>query len=73
MLSDESPDRFMRIRDTGVGPAAPVVPAAGFGHHVGIAVMHERMTAIGGRLDWTAGGMGGSVGVTVTARLPKRL
>ncbi len=69
-LGDDSADRFMRIRDTGVGLTTPVSPIAGTGHHVGLAVMHERMTAIGGRLDWTAGDGGG---VTVTARLPRGL
>lgn len=66
---DDGMGRVLKIRDTGCGPAGD---SAGFGiaptgTHVGIDVMHERMTAIGGQLDWRAGPNGG---VTVTASLP---
>lgn len=69
-LRTDGEDRFLRIRDSGHGPRAPVEAggtASPSGRHVGIDVMHERMAAIGGRLDWSAGPSGG---VTVTAHLP---
>lgn len=61
--------RVLRIRDTGQGPDPQAVDAGSWpgGCHVGLDVMRERMTAIGGDLDWRAGPGGG---VTVTARLP---
>jgi hypothetical protein len=69
---DDGTGRILRIRDTGSGPAdgAPGSGATPAGTHVGIDVMHERMAAIGGQLDWRAGSAGG---VTVTARLPEGL
>lgn len=66
------PDRqdsgFLRIADTGRGPAAATRPQENAGDHIGIGVMTERMTAVGGKLDWRAGERGG---VTVTAYLPE--
>lgn len=66
------PDRqdsgFLRIADTGRGPAAGTRPQENAGEHIGIGVMTERMTAVGGKLDWRAGERGG---VTVTAFLPE--
>lgn len=65
-----APDkRYLRIRDGGRGAGSGMSPAApGMGgNHVGIEVMHERMAAIGGTLDWVAGDRGG---VSVTATLP---
>ncbi|OZA94440.1 MAG: histidine kinase [Erythrobacter sp. 34-65-8] len=64
--------RFLRIRDGGRGLAADRAAADGTagGNHVGIEVMRERMTAIGGSLDWLAGIQGG---VSVTAHLPENL
>lgn len=66
------PDRqdsgFLRIADTGRGPAAATRPQENAGDHIGIGVMTERMTAVGGKLDWRAGERGG---VTVTAFLPE--
>ncbi len=60
---------YLRICDSGKGldPARPVSLQAPLGTHVGIAVMRERMAAIGGRLEWRAGEAGG---VSVTAYLP---
>lgn len=62
---------LLRIRDSGCGPSGRIGASAGTrptGRHVGIDVMHERMAAIGGRLEWSAGSGGG---VIVTAHLPK--
>lgn len=66
----ESRAGVLRVRDTGQGPPAGGRRgvAAGDGNHVGIEVMQERMAAIGGSLEWTAGERGG---VTVTATLPE--
>ncbi|MFC4290988.1 sensor histidine kinase [Sphingorhabdus arenilitoris] len=69
-LSTQDGSRSLCVRDTGVGAKMP--PAddkyIGTGQHVGIDVMRERMTAIGGELHWQAGTNGG---ITVIARLPK--
>lgn len=68
-LPEDGRPGFLRIADHGTGAAgcAPAGPgASGPGHHVGIDVMRERMTAIGGALEWSAGVEGG---VTLTARL----
>ena len=61
---------FLRICDSGQGldPARDPAQVSASGNHVGIAVMRERMAAIGGRLDWRAGEGGG---VCVTALLPE--
>lgn len=59
---------FLRIADTGCGPPGDSLPMEESGKHVGIGVMTERMTAIGGRLDWRTGELGG---VVVTAYLPE--
>lgn len=61
----------LQIRDSGRGPSDRLDVGAGArptGRHVGIDVMHERMSAIGGHLEWSAGADGG---VTVTAHLPE--
>ena len=60
----------LRICDSGKGtdPASNPMLASVTGNHVGIAVMRERLAAIGGRLDWRAGANGG---VCVTAHLPQ--
>lgn len=66
------PVRLLRIRDSGCGPGNRV-DAEGVwprGKHIGLDVMRERMTAIGGELEWRAGASGG---VTITARLPQDL
>lgn len=60
----------LRIADHGKGPSEKTrLNGDGPGHNVGIEVMKERMTAIGGTLDWRAGDGGG---VTVIACLPAR-
>ncbi|WP_291167466.1 histidine kinase [Erythrobacter sp.] len=66
--ADNGMKRFLRIRDTGVGLVNPVLSGEDSGNHIGIDVMKERMTAIGGRLDWSSGPKGG---VTVTAFVPE--
>lgn len=59
---------ILRIADHGAGPSAATRAAGGLaGHNVGIEVMKERMSAIGGTLEWSAGDSGG---VVVEARLP---
>ena len=60
---------LLRITDHGRGAACdrPESGAVSEGHQIGIAGMTERMTIIGGSLDWRAGTHGG---VTVEARLP---
>ncbi|MEQ5787699.1 hypothetical protein J3454_07335 [Erythrobacter sp. NFXS35] len=59
----------LRIIDEGRGPAVPVRGQDGAtGHRVGIDVMNERMSALGGTLEWS--GKPGR-GVTVEARLPR--
>lgn len=65
----EGRQRYLRICDAGAGLAQPVhdLSSPGDGNHVGIEVMQERMSAIGGTLEWVAGEHGG---VTVTAILP---
>lgn len=67
---DEQGGHSLRICDSGCGPDSDVrdYRDASPGTHVGIDVMRERMTAIGGQLDWRAGAKGG---VMVIARLPK--
>ena len=66
----DSDPMVLSIADKGRGPSAETRASAGLaGHNVGIDVMKERMTAIGGALDWQAKEAGG---VTVTATLPKR-
>ena len=67
-FSEEGSGGFLRITDTGRGPADGSLPQEDAGEHIGIGVMTERMTAVGGRLDWRAGARGG---VTVTAYLPE--
>lgn len=58
----------LRISDHGNGPSEETrLRGDGPGHNVGIEVMKERMTAIGGTLEWRAVDGGG---VTVVARLP---
>ena len=59
----------LRVSDTGCGPA-PITgnESSGSGHNVGVDVMKERMTALGGTLDWR--GKPGR-GVVVEARLPR--
>ncbi|MBX7484087.1 sensor histidine kinase [Qipengyuania qiaonensis] len=61
----------LRIEDHGKG--APALSFArnpiASGDHIGIEVMAERMSAVGGRLEWVAGK---DYGVTVTAWLPQR-
>ena len=58
----------LSIVDFGAGPSSLTRASGGSpGHNVGIAVMKERMTAIGGSLDWGPGAKGG---VGVEARLP---
>lgn len=60
---------LLRITDEGCGPALPNRGhEGGTGHRIGIDVMNERMTALGGTLDWR--GEPGR-GVTVEARLPR--
>ena len=67
-LADASSTRFLRIVDFGSGPsAANAETASHSGYNVGIEVMKERMTAIGGHLFWNAGS---EKGVVVEARLP---
>lgn len=68
-FSAEDEVNFLRVIDLGSGPsnATRAVPA-GSGTNVGIEVMKERMTAIGGTLEWRAGR---ERGVVVEARLPK--
>lgn len=65
----EDRQRFLRICDTGMGVAPQPDSGAlpGDGNHVGIEVMQERMTAIGGTLEWVADK---GRGVRVTAYLP---
>jgi signal transduction histidine kinase len=67
LIAGRRADRLLRISDTGRGACANPALSAAPGEHVGIDGMRERMTAIGGRLDWRAGHKGG---VTVTAYLP---
>jgi len=58
----------LRIEDSGRGPSEATRNAAGrAGYNVGIEGMKERMSALGGTLDWSAGAM---CGVVVEARLP---
>ncbi len=59
---------FLRIADTGRGPSGGSLLQKDAGEHIGIGVMTERMTAVGGKLDWRADARGG---VTVTAYLPQ--
>lgn len=67
-LPEEGRSGFLRIADTGYGPPRDSLPQEESGKHIGIGVMSERMSAVGGRLDWRAGARGG---VIVTAYLPK--
>ncbi len=64
--------RFLRIRDFGRGCGFPLPSSCDMpvGSRIGIDGMRERMTAIGGSLDWQAEKDGG---VTVAARLPVTL
>lgn len=66
----EAGDRFLRICDDGLGVRSDMVGSitSGDGNHIGIEVMHERMAAIGGRLEWQPGPSGG---VCVKALLPE--
>ncbi|UAB77645.1 histidine kinase [Erythrobacter sp. SCSIO 43205] len=58
----------LRIEDHGEGPSEETRKAgAQSGNNVGIEVMKERMSAIGGTLEW---GAGAERGVFVEARLP---
>lgn len=68
VVAAEGEIRRLIVRDFGIGPdrARSTAEPGGQGNHVGIAVMRERMAAIGGRLDWHAS----PTGVTVTATLP---
>lgn len=68
VLDSSGAERFLRIADSGRGPAAAIAPRVDGGEHIGIGVMTERMAAVGGRLDWRAGPHGG---VIVTAYLPQ--
>lgn len=65
---DQQYSGFLRIADTGRGLPVGTRPQKCAGEHIGIGVMTERMTAVGGKLDWRAGERGG---VTVTAFLPE--
>ena len=67
---DDAGAQYLRIDDAGQGAVhtAKAIEAPASGQHVGIEVMHERMAAIGGTLEWRALPEGG---VTVIARLPK--
>lgn len=67
-FGDQQNRGFLRIADAGRGPPAGTRLQEGAGEHIGIGVMTERMTVVGGRLDWRAGERGG---VTVTAFLPE--
>lgn len=67
-ISEEGAGGFLRIADTGCGPSGGSLLQEDAGEHIGIGVMTERMTAVGGRLDWRAGARGG---VNVTAYLPE--
>lgn len=67
-LPDGGSGGYLRIADTGRGPPGGNLPQEDAGEHIGIGVMSERMSAVGGRLDWHAGERGG---VTVTAYLPE--
>lgn len=63
-------DRYLRICDTGVGTRWHLCDrhtSAG-GSHVGIEIMHERMTALGGRLEFAADT---GRGVCIKAVLPE--
>ena len=69
-LRAEAAPRFLRISDKGRG--CRIDGRGGdrgqrSGHHIGIEVMRERMTMIGGRLQWEAQE---GEGVTVEAILP---
>ncbi|MBY6015000.1 hypothetical protein KUV75_08790 [Qipengyuania gaetbuli] len=67
-LPKEGRSGFLRIVDTGRGPPGDCLPQEDSGKHIGIGVMSERMTAVGGSLEWRAGERGG---VIVTAYLPE--
>lgn len=68
-LSGHTAPRFLRISDHGGGLHADNHEAGRHrGEHIGIDVMRERMTVIGGNLRWDAGKEGG---VTVEATLPE--
>lgn len=66
VLAENCAERFLRICDTGQGPGDLNSLQEKQGEHIGIAVMRERMSAIGGRLEWQAGEQGG---VSVAAYL----
>ncbi len=69
-LGANSKNQLLRITDHGRGPSEETrsnYPHTG--NNVGIEVMKERMTAIGGTLDWRAGPENG---VVVEARLPRK-
>lgn len=63
--------QYLRISDKGRGPSEDTRAAKSpfDGNNVGIEVMKERMTAIGGTLDWREGE---TAGVVVEARLPSK-
>ncbi len=58
------------VSDQGRGPSKATLASSGIdGHNIGIDVMKERMSALGGVLEWSAGDAGG---VTVKAILPRK-
>jgi signal transduction histidine kinase len=60
----------LRIVDAGQGPIKATRKGGGLaGHRLGIKVMEERMSALGGALGWHAGS---ERGVVVEARLPRK-
>lgn len=68
-LRRDVPRPFLRIADQGAGPSCPAEGAKQpeSGYQIGIEGMKERMSTIGGSLEWRAGEKGG---VIVEARLP---
>lgn len=67
---DQNP-LILRIEDYGAGPSEETRKSANVaGNNVGIEVMKERMSAIGGTLDW---GAGAKQGVFVEARFPAKI
>lgn len=68
-VSEKADGSFLRIQDFGKGCPSTLVEShsENAGSHVGIEVMRERMTAIGGGLRWTSVPKGG---VCVVAQFP---